>query len=301
VPRTNSQSFAAFTVEERDFGDVRVNVGGRLESVSRKPLAATDRSFGLASLSTGALWTFTPGYGLGATYAFAQRAPTAEELYSKGPHHPTETYDIGDSQLKKETSNNFDVSLQKTEDKLRWKTNVYQNKVQDFIYGAIGDVNLDPNGELRDRSFRQADATLRGVEAELSYNMNEPGWFGRLFADSSRGKLDQLGNLPLQPTTRTGLNVGYQDSRWRSTLSVLHADAHRRIASSSLSQETPTDAYTRVDASISYVQRYANADLTWFLLARNLLNEDIRLSTSLLKDYVPQPGRNVVIGVRTRF
>jgi iron complex outermembrane receptor protein len=56
-----------------------------------------------------------------------------------------------------------------------------------------------------------------------------------------------------------------------------------------------------VDASISYVQRYANADLTWFLLARNLLNEDIRLSTSLLKDYVPQPGRNVVIGVRTRF
>ncbi len=301
VPRTNSQSFAAFTVEERDFGDVRVNVGGRLESVSRKPLAATDRSFGLASLSTGALWTFTPGYGLGATYAFAQRAPTAEELYSKGPHHPTETYDIGDSQLKKETSNNFDVSLQKTEDKLRWKTNVYQNKVQDFIYGAIGDVNLDPNGELRDRSFRQADATLRGVEAELSYNLNEPGWFGRLFADSSRGKLDQLGNLPLQPTTRTGLNVGYQDSRWRSTLSVLHADAHRRIASSSLSQETPTDAYTRVDASISYVQRYANADLTWFLLARNLLNEDIRLSTSLLKDYVPQPGRNVVIGVRTRF
>ena len=301
VPRTNSQSFAAFTVEERDFGDVRVNVGGRLESVSRKPLAATDRSFGLASLSTGALWTFTPGYGLGATYAFAQRAPTAEELYSKGPHHPTETYDIGDSQLKKETSNNFDVSLQKTEDKLRWKTNVYQNKVQDFIYGAIGDVNLDPNGELRDRSFRQADATLRGVEAELSYNLSDPGWFGRLFADSSRGKLDQLGNLPLQPTTRTGLNVGYQDSRWRSTLSVLHADAHRRIASSSLSQETPTDAYTRVDASISYVQRYANADLTWFLLARNLLNEDIRLSTSLLKDYVPQPGRNVVIGVRTRF
>jgi iron complex outermembrane receptor protein len=301
VPRTKSQSFAAFTVEERDFGDVRVNVGGRLESVSRKPIAATDRSFGLASLSSGALWTFTPGYGLGATYAFAQRAPTAEELYSKGPHHPTETYDIGDSQLKKETSNNFDVSLQKMDDKLRWKTNVYQNKVQNFIYGAIGDVNLDPDGDLRDRNFRQADATLRGVEAELSYNLYDPGWFGRLFADSSRGKLDQLGNLPLQPTTRTGLNVGYQDSRWRSTLSVLHADAHRRIASSSLSQETPTDAYTRVDASISYVQRYANADLTWFLIARNLLNEDIRLSTSLLKDYVPQPGRNIVIGVRTRF
>ncbi len=301
VPRTRSQSFASFAVEERDFGDVRVNVGGRLESVSRKPTGTSDRSFSLASWSTGALWAFTPGYGLGATYAFAQRAPTAEELYSLGAHHPTETYDIGDSHLKKETSNNLELSLQKTSDKLRWKTNVYQNKAQDFIYGAIGDVNLDPNGELRDRSFRQADATLRGVEAEISYNLNEPGWFGRLFADSSRGKLDQLGNLPLQPATRTGLSVGYQDSRWRSTLSALHADAHNRIASSSLSQETPTRSYTSVDASISFVQRYANTDLTWFLLARNLLNEDIRLSTSLLKDYVPQPGRNFIIGVRTRF
>ena len=37
------------------------------------------------------------------------------------------------------------------------------------------------------------------------------------------------------------------------------------------------------------------------MIARNLLNEEIRLSTSLLKDYVPQPGRNLIVGVRTRF
>jgi iron complex outermembrane receptor protein len=42
-------------------------------------------------------------------------------------------------------------------------------------------------------------------------------------------------------------------------------------------------------------------DLTWFLLAKNLLNEDIRLSTSLLKDISPLPGRNLVFGVRAHF
>jgi iron complex outermembrane receptor protein len=52
---------------------------------------------------------------------------------------------------------------------------------------------------------------------------------------------------------------------------------------------------------LSWRQRYGTTDLTWFLLARNLLNEEIRLSTSLLKDYVPQPGRNLMIGVRARF
>lgn len=305
VPRTRSQSTAAFMVEERDFGDLRVNLGGRFEAVSRRPVEGTARSFNLGSLSAGTLWTFIPGYGFGTTVSLAQRAPTAEELYSNGAHHPTETYDIGTAGLKKETSTNIDISLQKTQDKLRWKTNVFQNKVKNFVYGSLAEI--DPadaatydNMEFR-RTYTQADATLRGIEAELSYNYYDPGWFGRVFADTTRGTLDNLGNLPLQPAARTGLSFGYQDAQWRSSLSVLHANAHNRIASSSISEETTTPSYTRVDASLNYIQRYGTTDLTWFLLARNLLNEEIRLSTSLLKDYVPQPGRNLMVGVRARF
>ena len=302
VPRTRSQSTAGFIVEERDFGDLRINVGGRFESVSRSPLDNTKRSFNLGSYSAGALWSFIPGYGLGATASVAQRAPTAEELYSGGPHHPTETYDIGDPNLKKETSKNIDISLQKTTEAFRWKANVFQNKVKNFVYGSLSPaVQGIADGMEFDRTFTQADATLRGAEAELSYNYYDPGWFGRIFADTTRGTLDNLGNLPLQPTTRKGLSFGYQDAQWRSSLSVLHADRHTRIASTSISEETPTSAYTRVDASINYVQRYGTTDVTWFLLARNLLNEEIRLSTSLLKDYVPQPGRNFIVGLRTRF
>ncbi len=305
VPRTRSQSTAGFIVEERDFGDWRINLGGRLESVSRRPLTDTKRSFNLGSYSAGVLWAFTAGYGIGATASVAQRAPTAEELYSGGAHHPTETYDIGDTSLKKETSKNIDLSLQKTTQALRWKANVFQNKVKNFVYGSLSEIAVadQPNfGDMEfSRTFSQADATLRGVEAELSYNYYDPGWFGRVFADTSRGTLDNLGNLPLQPSTRTGLSFGYQDSQWRSSLSVLHASAQNRIASTSISEETTTPAYTRVDASINYVQRYGTTDVTWFLLARNLLNEEIRLSTSLLKDYIPQPGRNLIVGLRTRF
>jgi len=302
VPRTRSQSTAGFIVEERDFGDWRVNLGGRLESVSRRPLTDTKRSFNLGSYSAGVLWSFTQGYGIGATASIAQRAPTAEELYSGGAHHPTETYDIGDTNLKKETSKNIDLSLQKTTEALRWKANIFQNKVKDFVYGSLSTAVLGvADGMAFDRTFSQADATLRGAEIELSYNYYDPGWFGRVFADTSRGTLDNLGNLPLQPATRTGLSFGYQDSKWRSSLSVLHASAHNRIASSSISEETTTPAYTRVDASVNYVQRYGTTDVTWFLLARNLLNEEIRLSTSLLKDYIPQPGRNLMLGLRARF
>ncbi len=298
VPRTRSKTTAAFLVEERDFGALRVNAGARYEHVSRDPDNASARKFSLGSASLGALWSFRPGYGLGATLSLAQRAPTAEELYSNGEHHPTDSFDRGNATLKNETSRNLELSLQKTSDDLRWKANLYRNSVANFIYGRI---SPGTQGLAFDRDFSQNDATLQGVEAEVAYRQNQPGVSGRAFFDASRGTLDGQGSLPLQPATRVGLSLGYRQGPWQSSLSVLHANAHTRIAAATVSQETVTGAYTQLDASLSYVQRHGTTDLTWFLLARNLLNQDIRLSTSLLKDYVPQPGRNFVVGVRTRF
>ena len=310
VPRTRSNSTAAFIVEETDIGDVRLNAGARIEQVGRRPNGNTNRNFTLGSASFGALWSFTPGYALGSTLSYAQRAPTAEELYSNGAHHPTETFDIGSSSLKKETSQNIDLSLQKTEDRLRWKGNLFQNKINNFVYGSLGTGRCEDDTappcaagveELTTRNFSQANATLRGYEIDVSYNLHEYGWFGRAFADDSRGTLDNLGNMSLQPVARLGTTVGYQDANWRSSLSVINASAQNRIASADVSNETATRGYTRVDANISWRQRIGDNELTWFASARNLLNEEIRLSTSLLKDYVPQPGRNFLVGVRARF
>ncbi|MCE2865993.1 MAG: TonB-dependent receptor [Oxalobacteraceae bacterium] len=299
VPRTRSNSTAAFIVEETDIGDVRLNAGARIEQVGRRPTGTTNRNFTLGSASFGALWSFIPGYALGSTLSLAQRAPTTEELYSGGAHHPTETFDVGSSSLKKETSQNIDLSLQKTEDRLRWKGNLFQNKVGQFVYGKLEDI---PQGGMDvTRTFTQGDATIRGYELDASYNLYEHGWFGRAFADDSRGTLDNQGHLPLQPVRRVGATVGYQDASWRSSLSVLQASAQNRIASADVSNETATRGYTRVDANISWRQRIGENELTWFASARNLLNEEIRLSTSLLKDYVPQPGRNFIVGVRARF
>ncbi len=298
VPRTRSKMMAAFLVEERDFGALRVNAGARYENVSRDPDNASARKFSLGSASLGALWSFRQGYGLGATLSLAQRAPTAEELYSNGEHHPTDSFDRGNASLKNETSRNLELSLQKTSDDLRWKANLYRNSVANFIYGRI---SPGTQGLAFDRDFSQGDATLQGVEAEIGYRQNQPGLSGRAFFDTSRGTLDGQGSLPLQPAARVGLSLGYRQGPWQSSVSVLHANAHTRIAAATVSQETVTGAYTQLDANLSYVQRYGTTDLTWFLLARNLLNQDIRLSTSLLKDYVPQPGRNFIVGVRTRF
>jgi len=300
VPITKSNSFAGFIVEEKEFGSVRINTGFRIESVKRNPRDNLQRSFNLASWSGGGLWTFTPGYGLGATYSLAQRAPVTAELYSRGPHEATQTYDIGNPNFKKEVSNNIELSLQKTAEKFRWKGNLFQNKIKNYIYGQRGpevDEDGNPGGDLIERTWTQADATLHGAEAEASYNWQGDGFSMRVFADTVRSRLDGGENLPLQPAARQGLSVGYKEGAVRGLMTLINASAQNRIASN----ETTTPSYTQLDTSLNYTQRYGSTDVVWFVLGRNLLNDTIRLSTSLLKDTVPLAGRSVVLGVRTRF
>lgn len=302
VPATKSKSFAGFIVEEKQFGPIRVNAGLRLEKVEREPVTGQDRSFNLSSYSVGGLWTFAPGFEFGPTLSIAQRAPSTEELYSSGPHHATETFDRGNPLLDKETSRNLELTLQKTSGLVRWKANIFQNKVKNFVYGQITgnlfDDEGNPGDELSERIYSQADATIRGAEAEVSYNARGQGVSTRAFADTSRGRLDGAGNLPLQPATRIGVDVGYRQGAWRSGATLIRAQRQDRLASF---ETTPTAGYTLLDANLSYTQRYGASQITWFAIAKNLLNEEIRLSTSLLKDVAPRPGRSLVVGVRTQF
>lgn len=296
VPATQSATVAAFIVEERTFGKLRVNAGARAESVKRTPDRGAQRKFDLGSYSVGAMVDLMPGYSVGATVSVAQRAPTTEELYSAGPHEATETFDIGNAAFKKETSRNIELSLQKTQGLLGWKGNLFLNKVKDFVYGNITGVLIDE--EFRERIFEQADATVRGAEAEVSWNQHGQGWLGRMFADTARGKLDQGGSLPLQPATRLGADLGYRSGTVRAGLSVIRAREQDRLAAF---EDSATPGYTLLNANLQYTQRVGCHDVTWFLLAKNLLNEDIRLSTSVLKDVSPLPGRNFVFGARTKF
>lgn len=305
VPVTVSDSHAAFLVEQRQFGKARVNAGVRVESVKREPEGgAPRRSFDLLSYSAGAVWPLARDYTVGVTASVAQRAPGTDELYSGGPHESTLTYDIGNPNFKKETSRNLELSLRKVTGLVRWQANLFENRVRDFIYGEVGDTLLDdegnPGDELRERIFRQADATIRGAEAEISYNRHPhtQGLSLRAFGDLSRGSLDHAGSLPLQPAKRMGVEAGYRQGALRANVSLLRALKQERLAAF---ESTPTPGYTQLDANLSYTRRFRNADLTWFIIGKNLLDHEIRISTSVLKDVAPLAGRNLTVGVRAAF
>lgn len=313
IPPTDSRTAALFAVESRSWGPLTWDWGTRFDNVARTPDGsvpytdtasfttpgapqAQNRSFDLWSWSTGLLWAFDREHSAGLTYAVAQRAPATEELYSFGAHDATVTFDVGNSNLQAETAHNLELSVQRTAGLVQWRANVFENQVSNYIYGTYPGT-VDATTGYQVRQFVQADATLRGAEAELTYNWHQPGYSSRLFFDTARGTLDAGGNLPLQAATRLGVEGAYAHGAWRSSLSVTHALQQTQLASF---ETDPTPEYTQVDAAWSLRDRFMGQEVTWYLQGRNLLNEDIRYSTTVeaLRLYAPQMGRSLILGAR---
>jgi iron complex outermembrane recepter protein len=317
LPPVRSQGHALFVVEEYRAWPVKLEFGGRVEQERHRPdeaFAQPERRFSLASWSAGAVWDFMPGYNAGISLTHAQRAPAIEELYANGPHAGTASFEVGDNTLRRERSRNLDFSVRKTTGPWRWKASVYVNRFRDYIFAQRQDVDgdgvfdpaldrvddtgaADPAGDFFLLNVRQANARFHGFEAEVSHRPQQ-GLGGRVFADSARGRLEGMGNAARMSPSRLGVEARYLSGPWDAYASLLRVFRQARIA---VTEETATPGYTRLDAGIGYLLKQGRATTTLFVQANNLLNEDMRVHTSFIKNTAPLPGRSMMAGLRTSF
>jgi iron complex outermembrane receptor protein len=318
VPQTTTNSNALFWVEQGHFGDFKNNIGLRYNNVGQNPNQSSvyagggapgyapptllNRQFNLLSYSGGSVWEFERGYGLGASYTVSQRAPNATELYAFGPHDATATYIIGNSALSTETSHNFEINLQKTSGLLQGKANLYQNEFTNYVYGYYTGNAVSGAGYINYPVVvsQQANASIKGAEAELTYNWKQGGIGTRIFGDASQGTFNSGGNLPLQPAPRVGAELAHQVNQWQMGATYIHAFQQTRLASFEIG---PTPSYNLLNAGVSYTEKVNAVSWTTYLRMTNLLNETIRYATTpeTVRLYAPQPGRSVMIGLRGAF
>lgn len=321
VPQTKSNSTALFLVEEGRYGPLKTSLGARYSYASQNPNSGTqfpspasqefvpssysppslqNRQFNLISYSAGGMVDIAKGYGLGLAYTVSQRAPSAQELYSYGPHDSTATFDIGNSNLGIETSHNLELSFQKTLGLIRSKASIYKNQFSNYIYGFYTGAYSQANENFSVVQASQANASIQGAEAEFSYNWNETGVGGRLFGDVSQGTFTSGGNLPLQPAPRMGAELAYQRNGWLAGATYIYSYQQNKLASWEIG---PTPGYNLVNANLSYTERIGKVNWTGYLMLKNLLNEEIRYATSpmAVRLYAPQPGRSLMVGVRAAF
>lgn len=317
VPQTVTNSNALFWVEQGNFGDFKNSLGLRYNYVTQNPNQASvyadsistysppsliNRQFNLGSYSLGTIYEVTKGYGLAAAYTVSQRAPSAPELYAFGPHDATATYIVGNSNLQIETSHNIELGIQKTSGLIQGKANIYQNQFSNYIYGFYTGNTVSGDGYTNYPVVvsQQANATIKGVEGELTYNWQQNGVGTRLFGDASQGTFNSGGNLPLQPAPRLGAEIAQQVNQWKMNATYIHAFEQTRLASFEIG---PTPSYNLLNAGVSYTERINSISWTGYLRLTNLLNQDIRYATTpeTVRLYAPQPGRSAMIGVRAAF
>src|SRR5690606_12928708 len=147
------------------------------------------------SLSAAALWRFAPAYSLGLSFARSQRMPSAQELYSRGVHLATNTYEIGNPDLSKETSHNIDLSLRKHTGDTTFEVGGFHNRVKNYIYADT----LDQHENFRLIEYRQRDADFTGMEGRLSHKLGSV-FTASVFGDYVRARFHgDGGDLPRIP------------------------------------------------------------------------------------------------------
>ena len=270
------------------------------------PAAPRNLNFTPKSASIGLIQNLPWDLVASITGQYVERAPKPAELFSRGGHDATVTFDIGNPNLGIETAKSVEVGLRRATGPLRFELTGYYTKFNGFIFRRLNGNTCDdascqigPGLELNQAIYSQRDATFRGAEfqSQLDIGPLHGGiWGVENQFDVVRATFADGTNVPRIPPVRAGGGLFWRDANWLMRVNYLHAFAQNDIA---VIGETPTAGYNLLKAEISYKTRL---DAAWFgaremtvgLVGNNLLNENIRNSVSYNKDEVLMPG----IGVR---
>src|SRR5690606_15804086 len=129
------RQWAGFILETAVVDKWRLEGGLRVESTSiDNPTANTKRTFTSSAVSGAVAYEFIPDTLAGFTVSWSERPPTAEELFSNGPHLATNQFELGDPTLNEEQAVNAEITLRKRVGALTGSVSVYRSWFDDFIF-----------------------------------------------------------------------------------------------------------------------------------------------------------------------
>ena len=257
---------------------------------------------------------------------YSERIPETSELFSSGAHHATESFEMGNQDLKDEESLGIEFSVANNSDSLNQKLSFFYNDYKNFIFqsdtgfstgtdkwviatdtdeisetSAFQDENenyfIRPEFESLDiREYRGVEAAIYGFEYEFDYKLSSKS-FIRGFADSITGKnkTDNIA-LPRIPPYRIGIGYYLNHNNYNFSLNAVHNGKQDKLANG----EETTNAYTLLNARLGFSPKSdSNSEL--YIKVNNLTNKLAYVHTSFLKESSPLPGRNVEIGYNVKF
>jgi iron complex outermembrane receptor protein len=299
IPPNTTSQIALFVLQEVDLGAVEIEGALRFEhsGVSASTIGI-DRGFNALSVAAGASYELSPRVRIGFNVSRAERAPSAEELFSNGPHIATQAFEVGDPTLAKERSLGAEIYARAQTGDLRLTATLFGNRFTNYIFPAATGAEEDG---LPVFQYFQAGATYWGVELGASVPLAEVGgWRIRAdgVADYVRATIsDGGGPVPRIPPLRLLGGLEAENAHADGRVEIEHVFAQDRVAAF----ETPTDGFTFVNASLTWRPWGRRNPTSLIVSANNIFDVEARRHASFTKDFVPIAGRDFRVSARISF
>jgi iron complex outermembrane receptor protein len=238
-----------------------------------------------------------PSSKIGFNLSRTTRAPSAEELFSEGPHIATSAYEIGNPDLTTEKALGGEIFFRVDRPGFRFNAAAYLTRFDDFIYEAETGEEED---ELPVFRYLQRDATYRGFEIDASATLGRVGGTSVVVdgvMDYVRATLRGGGNVPRIPPLRLLGGIEAQAGKIDARGEIEWVSAQNKLASF----ETRTRGFTMVNASVVWHPQGKRSETSFTLSANNLFDVEARRHASFTKDFVPLSGRDIRLSARFSF
>jgi iron complex outermembrane receptor protein len=321
VPDYTSNNIGAFAYLKRNFNNGAINAGVRYDykNIDGKDLLeehgdhhhhifnAFNNNFSNLTGSLGFAFDVAKNLNLKGNIGSGFRAPNIAELGANGVHHGTFRYEIGNSNLKQETSLQFDLGLTYQAESVTFGLNAYSNKIYNYIYLS----NL--NGETIDAEdhhsgltetypvyrFLQTGATLVGGEASIDFHLVKALHFENTFAYVKGTNNTTNSPLPFIPAASLNNEISFEPNLKGLDDSFIKIGLTNVFKQSRFdSFETETDGYTLIDAGVGTSFKTRKGKINVWITGQNLANKRYYNHQSRYKPVgIYNMGRNVSFGI----
>ncbi|MBL7804737.1 MAG: TonB-dependent receptor [Saprospiraceae bacterium] len=271
--------------------------------------------FGNASAAAGVMYRFSRQLSVTLHSGLAWRPPTVNELFARGIHHGSGTYEQGRADLAPEKAWNSNLTLSWQRGRSELTLTLYRNQIRDFIYlDPQNTFVLTVRGAFPAFFYAQADAVVQGIDGSLSWPVSKRlSLEGRVsllrgyrMARDSGEQTSHHDWLPLMPVDRFQYGVKWSLPNPRS--SKTSETYVRLLASTALQQsrlpeagllKAAPGAFTTFSLDAAHTFQWKNQPLEVGLSIQNMTNLRYREYLNFFRFYADEPGINV--GLRAKW
>lgn len=267
------------------------------------------------SFALGTNWSLNEHNRLLINLSLGTRNPNPSELFSEGLHHSASRIEVGDLRLRSEIAKNLTIGYTYENPSWRFSVNPYLRLIDRFILIEPTGIQQTIRGNFQVWSYRQTDVSLRGVDVETRYSINQNLNFDQQLSlvkgHEIQTKTPLINMPPVNMINALNYNLKQiqvrleSDYTWRQNEypnTNFEAFIPETQSVELIDVSTPPKAYHLMNLTFSGpLNIVTHCQASWSLNVQNLFDTSYRNYLNGMRFYADELGRNILLSITTTF